>query len=264
MTQEIRERLIKMSEEDYKNFSKSLIPDSKPLLGVRLFKIRELANELADNECTILKQYSSEQDLYFEEVMLRGMLIGRKTAKEKNIKEALILFDEFVPLIDNWSVCDSFCNSMTVFSIFRAEVWEHIQKYIYSQKEFEVRTALIIMLTQFLKYDKNGKKIKRRRSVNMEDILGKSVQEKGEYTEKIYEVLDRPFTQGYYAQMAAAWLTAESFIMYPYSTVCFLKKCKFDTFTYNKAIAKICESKNPSPEVKQWIRKQSKTEWRKR
>lgn len=263
MTNEIRQKLILMAEEDYKNFSKSLIPDCRQMLGVRLPALRKLAKELAAcDKCKIFIENDSTDDLYFEEVMLRGMLIGSITAKEKNIKEALRLFDEFVPLIDNWSVCDSFCNSMTLFLEFRMEVWEHLQKYIYSKKEFEVRTALIILLTQFLKYDKNGKKIQRRRIINMEDVLGKTIQDDGAYTKKIFEALDRPFTQGYYAQMAAAWLTAESFIMYPYTTVCFMKNCKFDTFTYNKAITKICESKNPSPEVKQWIKQECK-EWRK-
>ena len=74
------------------------------------------------------------------------------------------------------------------------------------------------------------------------------------YLEKIFSVLDRPFTQGYYAQMAAAWLTAECFVMFPAQTMRFLIKSGMDDFTYNKALSKICESRNPAPEVKARIK----------
>ena len=36
MTQEIRTRLLLMADAQYGSFSKSLIPECKPLLGVRL------------------------------------------------------------------------------------------------------------------------------------------------------------------------------------------------------------------------------------
>ena len=43
--EEIRQKLIQFQEEDYKKFSSSLIPGSKPLLGVRIPILRKLAKE---------------------------------------------------------------------------------------------------------------------------------------------------------------------------------------------------------------------------
>ncbi|MBO5459923.1 MAG: DNA alkylation repair protein, partial [Lachnospira sp.] len=78
--------------------------------------------------------------------------------------------------------------------------------------------------------------------------------EKGLYTEQILKCLDRNFLQGYYAQMAAAWLAAECFVTFPHRTMVFLRDCGMDNFTYNKALSKICESRIPSDEVKQLIK----------
>lgn len=254
MTQDIKEKLIALSEEKYRDFSKGLIPDCKPLLGVRLPMLRSLAKELTNSgEWKILVESDPKEDDYFEEVMLRGMLIGSGTSKEKDIKEALRLFDSFVPLVDNWSVCDSCCLSFGIFEKHKEKVWEHIQLLLYSEKEFEVRVGLIVLLSHFLKFDNEDRKIKRKHSVTMEDVENEK-EETGIYTERILRCLGREFVQGYYAQMAAAWLTAECFVTFPYRTMAFLKNSGMDTFTYNKALSKICESRTPTEAVKKVIK----------
>ena len=70
----------------------------------------------------------------------------------------------------------------------------------------------------------------------------------------ILEKIDRVYTEGYYAHMAAAWLVAECFCCFPAITDHFLKTCKLDTATYNKALQKIVESKIPDEKVKDYIR----------
>ena len=68
-------------------------------------------------------------------------------------------------------------------------------------------------------------------------------------------VLNQKYTQGYYAQMAAAWTTAEAFVTFPDITLEMLKKdCKMDEWTYKKSIQKICESKTPDDEVKRYLK----------
>lgn len=254
MTQDIREKLIALSEEKYRDFSKRLIPDCKPLLGVRLPMLRSLAKELTNSgEWKTLVESDPKEDYYFEEVMLRGMLIGSGTAKDKDIEEALLLFDSFVPMVDNWSVCDSCCLSLGIFEKHKQKVWEHIQPFLYSEKEFEVRVALIVLLSHFLKFDQEDRKIKRKHSITMEDVEN-GKEEMGIYTERILKCLDREFMQGYYAQMAAAWLTAESFVTFPYTTMTFLKNSGMDSMTYNKALSKICESRTPTKDVKMVIK----------
>lgn len=271
MREEIRSMLVQYADEQYKEFSAGLIPGAKPLIGVRLPKIRQLAKSIV-NDKNNKKRWRQETaaydgiyaDLFFEETMIRGILIGYGTAKKDiSCEEGLVCLKDFISYIDNWSVCDCFCNSFVFANRYRDEVWVFLQPYLYSEQEFEVRVALILLLSQYLKYDVNNKKISRNRNIHMEAIAQTqtneecSIQTKMQYPylERILATLNRPFSQGYYAQMAAAWLLAETFVCFPYETGQMLvNDCQMDNWTYNKALQKIRESLNPDREVKEYVK----------
>ncbi|GFI21302.1 hypothetical protein IMSAGC011_00063 [Lachnospiraceae bacterium] len=271
MREEIRTILAQYAEEQYKEFSAGLIPGAKPLMGVRLPQMRKLAKSIV-NDKKNKSRWRDEtatfdgvyKDLFFEETMLRGMLIGYGTAKkEVSCEEGLIYLKAFIPQIDNWAVCDSFCNSFAFANRYREDVWDFLQSYLYSEQEFEVRVALILLLSQYLKYDINNNKISRNRNISMVDIVptqanmvrSKQTKKQYPYLEKILMVLNRAFSQGYYAQMAAAWLTAETFVCFPYETGQMLAgACQMDRWTYNKTLQKIRESLNPDKEVKEYVK----------
>lgn len=271
MRKEIRDILIQYAEEQYKEFSAGLIPNAKPLIGVRLPKIRQIAKSIVndkDNKQRWRQETAAYDgiyaDLFFEETMIRGILIGYGTAKKDiSCEEGLACLKDFIPQIDNWSVCDCFCNSFTFANKYRDVVWEFLQPYLYSEQEFEVRVALILLLSQYLKYDKDNKKIARNRNICMENIAQTQANEEHSiqvkvqypYLEKILATLNRSFSQGYYAQMAAAWLLAETFVCFPYETRQMLvNDCQMDNWTYNKALQKIRESLNPDKEVKEYVK----------
>mgnify|MGYP001025358684 CR=1 FL=1 len=271
MREEIREILAQYADEKYRDFSAGLIPGASPLLGVRLPQLRRIARSLVNDKENktkwqeeALRYDGAYADVYFEETMLRGLLIGYGTAKKGvSCEEGLACLRSFVPHIDNWSVCDSFCNSFTFANQYRDEVWEFMQPYLYSEQEYEVRVALILLLSQYLKYDIDHKKIARNRKVGMADIndsfpnreLSVSTRMQYPYLEKILTTLNRPFDQGYYAQMAAAWLMAETFVCFPYESARMLSDgCHMDAWTYNKALQKIRESLNPDLEVKEYMK----------
>ena len=86
----------------------------------------------------------------------------------------------------------------------------------------------------------------------MADLQGQ--EETGYYLEPILQALDREFTEGYYAQMAAAWLLAELFVTYPVRTLRGLRELHLDAFTRKKAVQKIRESRIPDKEVKAYLR----------
>lgn len=260
MREEIRNRLIKKSEDAYRDFSASLIPKSKPILGVRLPELRKIAQNLVktlDWRQEIASYEGEFEDIYFEETMLRGMMIGYGTQKADD-ETALELLRAFIPHIDNWSVCDSFCSSFLYAARKREKVWEFMQEYLYSDKEFEVRTAIILLLTQFLKYNQEGKKMARKRVITMEDIEQNTERENRKnypYLDGILTVLNRDFYQGYYARMAAAWTAAETFVTFPYETMQMLQNdCRMDDWTYNKTLQKIRESRTPDADVKKYVK----------
>lgn len=247
MREDIQKRLLAMSETDYQKFSASLIPGVENMLGIRLPELRKLAKELArtDWENAVL-----QEDIYFEECMLRGMILNYALG---DMDKILSYITAFIPMVDNWSVCDSVFMGMTVFQKDRERTWNYIQPYLQSDKEFEIRVAIIIMMQHLLKCDANGKKISRLRIIAIED-LSDDKEEKGLYLDRVLSAADNVNTAAYYASMADAWFIAEAFCCFPYHTYQFLKENHLDDTTYNKAIQKIVESRIPSDEVKNLLR----------
>lgn len=277
MRENTRKFLIENREEKYREFSGSLIPGDVKMLGVRLPILRKKAQEIAKKDW---KEELETEDVYFEEVMLRGMIISYVKG---SMDEMLPYIEEFIPYVNNWSVCDSVFSKMDVLCTDRERTWEFIQPYLYSDKEFEVRVAIIIMMQHLLKCDENGKSMKRLRSISIrqcgvgeekagenDEIQGmttqsdtgkeavilqglKKEQPSGRYLQRILNALNRAFPQ-YYASMAAAWTIAEAFCCFPVQVMAFLQNNQLDDMTYNRALQKIVESLIPQPDVKEMIK----------
>lgn len=222
MKEIIRERLFRLAEEDYKKFSSSLIPGEDKILGVRLPYLRELAKEIAKGEW---REYlATAQDEYYEDIMLQGLVIGYvKTSPE----EILSYTERFVPKIRNWGVCDSFCTGLKLSKKYPELVWDFIQPYLKSEKEFEIRFAIIMMLAHFIDDD---------------------------HIDRVITSLDGIRHQGYYVKMGAAWAISVCYVKYPEKTMVYLKDSRLDDFTYNKALQKILESYRVDQESKAVIR----------
>ena len=110
-----------MSERDYQRFASSLIPNIEPdrVLGVRLPLLRKLAGELAREDWS--GYLRDAWDGYFEETMLQGMVLGLVRAPLSKLEPYL---RRFVPKIDNWSVCDSFCTGLKTARQEPEKMWE--------------------------------------------------------------------------------------------------------------------------------------------
>lgn len=281
------ERLFSMSEEKYRDFSKALIPGCDNILGVRVPLIRKYARELL-RENEDWQGLLEEDDLYFEETMLRGFITGIATAKEDDVKIARKKLNEFLPYINNWSINDGFCKEFRIIDKHHDEFIKDIEKMTASKKEYVARAGLVLLLEHYVKIDMAGNKIARKKTVDRYDIdlegilTDEGVIEernalqsdsdtskvrynneapnsvyKGKYTDKILELVNRDFSNnGYYTQMAAGWLIAELFGVYPKAVWDFLNdknNLKLDEVSYKKAIRKICESKIPTKQLKKYI-----------
>ncbi|MBQ8526863.1 MAG: DNA alkylation repair protein [Lachnospiraceae bacterium] len=252
MKEDTREKLFLLAEQDYRKFSASLIPGEDNMLGVRLPELRKIAKKLAESNW---EEELNTEDSYFEETMLRGMVISYAT-QHMEPEKAFGYIRDYIPFVRNWSLCDSVFMKMEVLKKDRDLTWEFLLPYLESGREFEVRVALVIMMSHLLRCNQDGKKISRVRNITMED-LEKEHEEReraGKYIFLILEKINRSFDEGYYAHMAAAWLVAECFCCYPALTNNFLRTCMLDDATYNKALQKITESKIPENEVKDYIR----------
>ncbi|MFC3748337.1 DNA alkylation repair protein [Paenibacillus sp. GCM10012306] len=222
----IREQLLLLTDADYQKFTASLIPNISNILGVRLPELRKLAKGMARGDWrAYLEQADSE---YFEEIMLQGMVIGyASTRKGADIEEILKYITAFVPKIDNWSVCDSFCIGLKFTNSHRERVWGFLQPYLASDQEYEIRFAVVMILNFFVEDD------------DMDRVL---------------EQLDMIVHEGYYVKMAVAWALSVCYVKHPERVMAYLKHNFLDDFTFNKTLQKITESYRVSSEDKQRIR----------
>ena len=120
----IRKELAALAEPDYAAFAAKLLrkpQEAVPggsaarLLGVRLPALRKMAARLAKEDWAgNLEALEGAGDgAAFEEIMLRGFLIGQaKIAPGK----AFALIRGFLPCVDNWSLCDSLGISIPALS----------------------------------------------------------------------------------------------------------------------------------------------------
>ncbi len=222
MNQTIRQRIFDRAEEDYKKFQSGLIPGEDRMLGVRLPHLRELAKEIAKEDWRgYLKTAQSD---YYEEILLQGLVIGYGKAEPE---ETLRYATEFIPKITNWAICDSFCTGLKTAKKNPKLVWDFIQPYLHSTKEFELRFGVIMMLAHFIN---------------------------DEYIDEVLSLLDSIRHDGYYVKMGVAWAVSVCFVKYPDKTMAYLKASKLDNFTYNKSLQKIIESYRVDPDTKTLIR----------
>ena len=103
----LRAALEAAAEPEYRAFSARLLPPGTPLLGVRLPVIRRLARTQAAGDWRAYLAVARDDS--FEERMAQGMTLGMARASLAE-KTPYILW--FLPKIDNWSLCDSFCASL--------------------------------------------------------------------------------------------------------------------------------------------------------
>jgi 3-methyladenine DNA glycosylase AlkD len=219
----VRQKLMELSEEKYRLFQKTLIPNHENILGVRLPILRTLAKEISEEDWEGFLRNGKEE--FFEEIMLKGMVIGQVKLP---LKERLDWIRWFVPKIDNWAVCDSFCSGLKFAKKHPDEVWQFILPYFRSDKEFEIRFAVVMCLSYFIEES---------------------------YLQEIFRIFNEIHHDGYYVKMATAWAICEAYLKYPEETTNFLRSNSLDDFTHNKALQKITESRRISKEEKEMIRK---------
>lgn len=216
---DIRKQLEKESENKFREFSSCLIPNVSNILGVRLPVLRKIAKEIYRKED--YKKFLEKSDfLYMEEIMLQGMVIGLINEQTEKIIEYI---ECFIPRIDNWAVCDSFCSGLKFTNKNKKRVWSFLNKYFNSANEYEIRFAYVMSLLYYID---------------------------DEYIDEVLNIIDKFKNDGYYARMAVAWAVSICFIKQREKTYEYLKKSRLDSWTFNKSIQKICESNRVDKETK--------------
>lgn len=223
MNMSIREDLLLMAEEEYKEFSSKLMPtiDKETVLGVRIPKLRAYAKKLENYE-EFLKELPHR---YFEENNLHAFLIER----ENNFDLCIEKLNSFLPYVDNWATCDSM--KPKVLKKYPKELLKQIKQWIKSSDVYTVRYGINLLMSFYL--DENFKK---------------------EYLEIVAAVK----SDEYYVNMMRAWYFATALAKQYDEAVLYLKNNCLDDWTHNKTIQKAIESYRIPKEHKEYLKSMKK------
>ena len=163
--------------------------------------LRKMAKEIASVNW---KEYlDGARDDTFEEVMLQGIVLGYARGK---IDDILTYMGRFIPKIDDWSICDTCCNTFKIANQYQQEVWDFLMPYLDEQgvidgkpanernREFELRFVAVMMLNYYLN---------------------------DAYIDKVLYAYDHMKNDGYYLKMGVAWGLAEAYVKCPEPTMSF-------------------------------------------
>ena len=161
--------------------------------------------------------------IFFEEVMIIGMVIDLINVEPVR---RLSLVEQFVPLIDNWAVCDVFCGGAkwvgepgrglkSCNKVPLEQMWEFLQRYLQSSSEFEIRFGVVMLMSYFLTEEYIGKVLFQMEKVRKGD---------------------------YYVDMAVAWCLATARAKFDERTQVFVRNATLTPSVIKKYEQKVRDS----------------------
>lgn len=220
---DLKSRLAKYADDEYREFTVKICPSKRPFLGVRVPQIREVAKQVPSEK---IEEFLAERPIGYEEMLARGFLIARLP-----YDRLLKWFDSQVEYMDDWSTCDTFCSAIGKnIRKNKTDFWEKkLDDLLEDKREFAVRTGLVLLKGCYVEPD---------------------------YLNVIFDRVENLSSrEEYYIKMAIAWLIAECFIKFPTATTGYLAVSNLPTWTFNKAISKICDSYRVDEETKILVKK---------
>jgi 3-methyladenine DNA glycosylase AlkD len=212
-----RARLAALAEDDYRRFAQALVPTGRPLLGVRLPRLRALAKDYVRGDwrsaLAALDAAAARGDDWAEERLLSGALIG---AAPLALDERLALVAGYVPRLDSWAAVDGFVAGLRVPPAEKPAWRAFLAPYLAAADEFAVRFAVVLLLFRF------------KAPEDHPDALA------------AFAAVRHP---GYFARMAVAWAVAERYPAAPEATRELLASAALDGETHRLALRKLRESR---------------------
>lgn len=213
------------------------LPGQK-VLGLHIPDMKKIAAGLAasENRDRILRSIelaaAGGKPLTHEEKTVWGLILDNMKVP---LEERLERFGKFVPAIDNWAICDTVCggakwakkrtagksaaisskdssrqdthrNAKYTDNDTRRKIWEWLGKYYRSDREFEVRFAIVMSMCHFLEREWLPRIFNAMEALDFDNI-------RSDYPETAVKG-----ASPYYVRMGTAWLLATALAKYPEET----------------------------------------------
>lgn len=215
------------------------LPGQK-VLGLHIPDMKKIAAGLAasENRDRILRSLelavADGRPLSHEEKTVWGLILDNMKVP---LEERFERFGKFVPAIDNWAICDTVCGGAKWAKNRTAgksaaisgkgssrqdthenakdtkrKIWEWLEKYYRSDREFEVRFAIVMSMCHFLEKDWLAHIFNSIEALDFDNI-------RSDYPETAVKG-----ASPYYVRMGTAWLLATALAKYPEETRDFVNR----------------------------------------
>ena len=176
--------------------------------------------------------------LCYEETVIWGYLINLEKC---SLEERLAMLGRYVPVLDNWEVCDSDCaHAKWMARADKEALWAFLEHWFDSESEFEVRFAVVVAMCYFLNEEWPDKVFERINRLDFGRIKSKYKSVKGKP-----KVAQQGTVQGaepYYVRMGVAWLLATALAKFPDKTRAFARSSNLPADVIKLYIRKARES----------------------
>lgn len=225
-TEEIKNKLKDLSEEKYRNFHSSLLPGVKNILGVRMPLIKKIAREIAKDDWRGF--FTADDEGIYEMKMLKGLSVAFAKC---NAEEKIQYLERFIPLVDNWAICDCVCGSLKPKKEEEQLYFDFAAAFAQKEGEYEARVGIVLLMDCFFTE---------------------------EWIDKSLEVFKKVHMGKYYTDMGFAWALSMGLVKFEEKTIEFMENNKLSDFVYNKALQKARESYRVSEDKKAVYRRMQK------
>ena len=188
----------------------------------------------------VIRHFESapSSSLCYEETVIWGFLINLEKC---TLEERMAMLEHYVPVLDNWAACDSYCaNAKWMARTDKETLWTFLQRYFHSEHEFEVRFAIVAAMTHLLKDECLERVFQQLDRLDFTRIVSKYTAIKGKPQTAQQGMV--PGAAPYYVRMAVAWLLATTLAKFPEQTRAFARSSRLPDDVIRLYVRKARES----------------------
>ena len=196
------------------------LPQRK-VMGLHAPEMKQLAKQLSCEGAAIINSFEAipGELLCYEETVIWGYLINLQKC---SLDERLAMLKRYVPVLDNWAVCDSYCaHAKWMARADKAVLWDFLQPWFGSKHEFEVRFAVVVAMCYFLNEDWLERIFHHINELDFGCIKSKYKSVKGK--PKVAQQGSVQGAEPYYVRMGVAWLLATALAKFSDATRAFVR-----------------------------------------
>lgn len=229
-----RRRVLGLHSPEIKSVAKQLSREGGEVV------MPDGTHRICANGAEVIRAFEAEpsESLCYEETVVWGYLINLEKC---SLDERLAMLGRYVPVLDNWAVCDSYCAyAKWMARADKAALWAFLERWFNSEREFEVRFAVVVAMCYFLNDECLDKVFERINGLDFGRIKSKYKTIKGKP-----KVAQQGTVQGaepYYVRMGVAWLLATALAKFPEQTRIFVRSSNLPADVVKLYIRKARES----------------------